>query len=413
MPDTDKGTFSPFRYPAYRAIWTANLVSNTGSMIQTVAAAWLMAGLTHSHQWVAMVQTSSVAPVLVLGIISGAIADNYDRRRVMIWAQLGMLIVSAVLAVVTLRGDISPWLLLAMTMGVGACTAMNQPAWQASVRMQVPRDEVPQAVSLNAVSFNVARCLGPAMGGLLLTMAHVGWAFALNALSFVGLLWVLLRWRPDAPPRVRRPMLPAMAEGLRYCAGSQPIRRVLGRGLTMGFGIIAFQALLPMIVREGLHGTEVSFGVALGLFGIGSVLAGLVVTPLRRKWGSRWAVSFATLAFVLGLMLMALAPGWGGLGLAAAASLIAGMGWIVGMTTLNIVMQSHAREDILGRCMSLYQSVTFGAMALGSWAWGLVADWVGAVQALQVAALYLLVGLVVMRWWCPVPDSHRPPARTG
>ncbi|OZA68187.1 MAG: arabinose ABC transporter permease, partial [Sphingomonadales bacterium 39-62-4] len=170
---------APFQYPAFRAIWTANLFSNIGSMIQSVGAAWLMTELTTSHVLVALVQASATIPILLLGVFAGAIADNFDRRRVMLAAQSGMLIVSAVLAGLSFTGNIGPYSLLALTLMVGMGTALNGPAWQASVRLQVGPKDLPQAISLNAISFNLARSVGPALGGILISLWSTSIAFGL------------------------------------------------------------------------------------------------------------------------------------------------------------------------------------------------------------------------------------------
>ena len=155
---------APFRYPAFRAIWTANLASNLGSMIQSVAAAWLMTELTRSHALIALVQASVTLPILLFGVFAGAIADNFDRRRIMLAAQGGMLVVSALLALVSYRGGLAPWSLLGFTLLVGIGTALNGPAWQASVRAQVGRQDLAQAITLNSIAFNLARSVGPALG---------------------------------------------------------------------------------------------------------------------------------------------------------------------------------------------------------------------------------------------------------
>ena len=196
---------APFRYPAFRAIWTANLTSNFGSMIQSVAAAWLMTDLTRSHQLVALVQASTTIPILLLAVFAGAIADNHDRRKVMLAAQAGMLIASALLAALTFAGMASPFSLLFFTFAVGAGTALNGPAWQASVRLQVGPGDLAQAISLNTIAFNLARSVGPALGGLLISLTSPALAFAINALSYLALIAVLLRWKPEVAPPQRHP----------------------------------------------------------------------------------------------------------------------------------------------------------------------------------------------------------------
>ncbi|HMO67877.1 MAG TPA: MFS transporter, partial [Novosphingobium sp.] len=224
-PAPPGGTFAPFRHPAFRAIWIANLVSSLGAQIQSVGAAWLMTDLTNSHQMVALVQSSTTIPIMLFGVVAGAIADNFDRRRVMLVAQWGMLLTSAALAVLTWQGLVTPWLLLAITIIIGIGTSLNSPAWQASVRSQVGQADLPAAISLNTVSFNLARTVGPGLGGLLISLWSVSLAFAFNAASYTVMIVVLLRWKPGVAAPVRRAMLPVIAAGLKYCAGTPAIRK--------------------------------------------------------------------------------------------------------------------------------------------------------------------------------------------
>lgn len=397
------GALAPFRYPAFRAIWIANLASSIGSMIQSVGAAWLMTDLTTSHRLIALVQSSATVPILLFGVFAGAIADNYDRRRVMLAAQIGMLVASAGLAALTWADMITPYLLIAFTLAVGTGTALNSPAWQASVRQQVGLRDLPQAISLNTISFNLARSVGPALGGLLLSLWHVSLAFALNAFSFVAMIVVLLRWRPEWAPRERKPILPAIALGARFCAGSSPIRRVLLRGLVLGFGVAGYQALVPAVVRGPLHGSEIDFGLMLGLFGIGSIACAVFITRLRRRCGTEAVLALATLAFVAAQSILASAHS---LAEALPATFIAGGGWVAIFTTINIAMQMRSPEAIIGRCLSIYQAVTFGGMALGSWTWGALADWRDLPFALHAASVWLVVTLVILRFLAPMPGRE-------
>lgn len=396
------GALAPLHYPAFRAIWTANLFSNIGSMIQSVGAAWLMTELTTSHVLVALVQASATIPILLLGMFAGVIADNFDRRRVMLAAQTGMLIVSAVLAALSYSDNIGPWSLLALTLMVGMGTALNGPAWQASVRMQVARVDLPQAISLNAISFNLARSVGPALGGILISLWSTSLAFGLNALSYLGMIVVLIVWRPETQPQRREQMLAAVGRGLRFCASSSPIRKVLLRGFAIGFGAAGFQALMPSIARDMLNGSELDYGMMLGAFGIGSIITALWVSKARRRFGSEAVVTAATLTFTAALVLMALAIN---VPMAVAASFIGGMGWVSAMTTLNVAMQLRSPEDILGRCLSIYQAVTFGGMALGAWAWGTVADVASLPTALHAAAIWLCLTLA-LHFFAPMPTRE-------
>ena len=363
------GGFAPFRNSTYRAIWIANLASNMGTMVQSVAAAWLMTDLTRSHQMISMVQVSGTVPLMLLGMFAGAIADNFDRRRIMLAAQMGMVVASSLLALLSWKGLITPWLLLGFTVSVGTGMALNSPAWQASVRQQVGPDILPQAIALNAISFNLARCVG-------------------------------LRWQPDQILPKRQPILPSIAAGLRFCASSQPIRRILMRGSALGFGVAGYQALVPSVVRGQLHGTQIEYGVLLGLFGIGSIVAALFITSARRRFGTEAVVTGAVLAFVVAQIDLAHAHS---LLAAAPATFIAGAGWVTGLTTINTLMQMRSPDEIIGRCLSIYQAVTFGGMAIGAWVWGTLADLTSLSTSLHTASLFLLVSLIALRIFAPLP----------
>ena len=195
-------------------------------------------------------------------------------------------------------------------------------------------------------------------------------------------------------------MLPAIALGMRFCAGSQPIRRILMRGLIIGFGVAGYQALLPAVVRQRLHGSEIEFGLMLGLFGIGSILVALVIGPLRRRWGTETVLTVATLGYIAAQLVLASAHSM----LAALpATFIAGGAWVAGLTTVKVAMQMRSPDNILGRCLSIYQAITFGGMAVGSWLWGALADWQDLPFALHSASVFLAVTLILMRLYAPMP----------
>jgi MFS family permease len=398
--EPEGSAFSPFRYPVFRAIWTANLFSNLGATLQSVGAAWLMTELTPSHQLVALVQASATVPIMLFGVFAGAIADNYDRRTVMLCAQVGMLLVSAALAALTYAGWISPFLLLAFTLTVGIGTALNSPAWQASVRQQVDPRELPQAIALNSISFNIARSVGPALGGVLISVWDVSFAFLINALSYIGLIAVLLWWKP--PPRQvnRRRILPAVAVGIRYCAASVPLRRILLRGFALGFSLAAYQALLPTVVSDHIGGDEFDFGLMLGLFGIGSIVTAPFLRTILRKIGLEGILALGSAMLVFSLSLIAEVHD---LIYALPAAFVTGMAWVLILTTINTAVQMRSPDDILGRCLSVYQAVTFGGMALGSWVWGAVADWKDLPFALHAGSVFLVVSFIVLRIVAPLP----------
>ena len=406
------GMFAPFAYPAFRSIWFANLSANLGASLQGIGAAWLMTSLTPSHQMLGLIQSSATIPIMLFGVFAGAIADNYDRRMVMLVSQAGMLVVSVLLAVLTWQDMITPWSLLLLTLVLGIGIALNSPAWQASVREQVGLRDLPQAVSLNTIAFNLARTTGPALGGLVIALWSVTAAFAINAVCRPPLILAVWRWRSVAPPKEKRPMLPAIATGIRFCAGSSPLRRILLRGLVLGFGIAGYHALLPAVVRHQLGGSEMELGALLAVFGLGSILAALVVGPARRRWGTERVLMVATAGFIAAQIALAYATS---IVMAMPATFVAGGSWVATLTTVNVAMQLRSPNSILGRCLSIYQTITFGGMAIGSYFWGLLADWWGLPFALQMAALFMAVTLLLLRLFAPMPgrDEGRIDADTG
>jgi len=393
--------FAPFRWPAFRWIWTANLVSGLGTMVQSIAAAWLMTDLTDSHLLVALVQASIVIPILFIGVFAGVLADNYDRRKVMLAANSGMAAVSAALAVLAWLDVVEPWSLLLMTLLLGCGFALNGPAWQAAVRLQVPHEDLPQAISLNSIAFNMARSVGPAIGGVLLSLSGPKLAFTVNALSYALMIAVLMRWRPRATGRRdKHAVFPAIGAALRFCAESSPVRRVLTRGFAFGLGATGYQALIPLVVREQVGGSETDFGLVLGAFGVGSVLTALWLGPVRRRLGPEVIVSAAMLASALALVGLAWSAS---IPHAMAASLFEGGVQVAALTSLNVSMQLRSPEEILGRCLAIFQALAFGGFAIGSWIWGMASDAYGITAALLAAALWLGAALVVLRAIAPMP----------
>src|SRR5690554_516205 len=231
---TRPSMLAPFRHEAFRLLWLATLASNLGGLVQSVGAGWMMTTLTDSHNMVALVQASTTLPIMMFSIMAGALADNFDRRRIMLVAQCGMAAVSLGLAVITWMGILTPWLLLSFTFLIGCGTALFNPSWQASMGDLVPREDLPGAVTLNSVSFNMMRSVGPAIGGLIVAFAGAATAFAANAVSYLPLIVALWRWEPQRRSQVR--YLPrerlgsAMWAGLRYVSMSPNLLAVLFRG---------------------------------------------------------------------------------------------------------------------------------------------------------------------------------------
>jgi predicted MFS family arabinose efflux permease len=328
----------------------------------------------------------------------------------MLASQIGMLATASGLAALTWAGLISPGLLLAFTFSIGIGTALNSPAWQASVRQQVPKAELPQAIALNSISFNIARSVGPALGGLLISVWDIWLAFAINAISYFGLIFVLLWWRPE-PRKVRvMPMFKAIGVGLRFCATTVSIRRLLMRGLVLGAGIAGYQALLPAVVSDRLGGDEFDFGLLLGVFGVGSIVAAPFIGTIRRRIRLEGILALGAGLFIAVMTVMAEVHS---VTFAVPAVFLGGMAWVAVLTSLNMAIQMRSPDEILGRCLSIYQAVTFGGMAVGSYLWGLVADVTSLPFALHSASIFIVLAFLALHRFAPLPqaqgDSIRQP----
>ncbi|HEV7254649.1 MAG TPA: MFS transporter, partial [Mesorhizobium sp.] len=354
----------------------------------------LMTSIAGSADMVALVQASVTLPVMIFSLASGAVADTLDRRKVMLAAQGFMLIVSVLLALCTYAGLITPWTLLGFTFLLGCGTALNNPSWQASVGEMVPRATLPAAVSLNSVNFNLTRSVGPAIGGLIVATAGASAAFLVNALSYLPLILAIFRW--DAP-RQQRTLPPetlghAMTAGLRYVAVSPHITKVLLRGLIFGIAAVAVLALLPIVARDQLNGGPLLYGTLLGAYGIGAIGGAFLGGRARQRWSNEAIaraafVTFAISALIVGASENAIA--------AAVGMLIGGACWVVALSMFNVTVQLSTPRWVLGRALALYQTATFGGMALGSWIWGLVAEGADTRTALLLAAIALLAGALV------------------
>ncbi|WP_286950038.1 MULTISPECIES: MFS transporter [Brevundimonas] len=401
VPPERPSALAPLRHPIFRAVWITSLVTNFGGLIQSVGAAWMMTSIA-SAQMVALVQASITLPIMLLSLAAGALADTVDRRKIMLAAQTFMLLVSAGLAAMTWMGWITPWVLLTFTFLIGCGTAFNGPAWQASVGDMVPREDLAGAVTLNSMGFNMARSVGPALGGMIVAAAGAAAAFAVNAVSYLGLLVVLFRWKPERPKQTlpREGLLAAMAGGVRYAFLSPRVTAVLLRAVVFGVGASAVQALMPVVAREG-GGGPLAFGLLLGSFGIGAVGGALFVGRLRAKYETETIVRVAALAFAAAALGLAYIP-W--LAVTLPALMLAGAGWVLVLSSFNVTVQMSVPRWVVARALALYQMAAFGGMAGGSWLWGGLAQTYGVDVALGVSAgvlvLCVLIGLRV-----PLPST--------
>jgi len=378
-------------------LWGATLASNVGTWMNDVGAGWVMTTLAPDPTMVALVQTATTLPVFLLALPAGAIADIFDRRRLLIFTNLAMAAVAAAMTVIVLLGLMTGPLLLLFTFLLGAGAAFLAPAWQAIVPSLVPREQLPSAIALNSLAINVSRAIGPALAGVMIVGIGLYAPFLANALSFVAIIVALMLWQPAKAPRGVLPpetLLPAIVSGVRYAWHSDPLKRVLIRALAFFVFASAYWALLPLVAREVLGGGSSLYGILVGCVGAGAVIGAIFLPWLRRTFApgtlvligslgtGAATVSFATFAVPV---------------VAGLASLMAGASWIAVLSSLHVAAQASLPKWVRARGLSLFLTAFFGAMALGSLSWGLLAELTGIPIALVTAGAGAVIAAFLVR----------------
>jgi len=401
LPAASEGSsLSPFRFTAFSVLWGATVVSNVGIWMQTAAAGWLMTGLNPDPLIVSLVQVASSLPMFVFALPAGALADIVDRRRLLIVVQITVAVVVAGFAVLVALGRVTPGSLLAFTFLAGTLAALIAPAWQSIVPLLVPRENLPPAVALNSVGFNISRAIGPALAGIIIAAWGLAAPFWLSAVTTLGVIAGLIWWRPPSDASAQR--LPAerfhgaIRAGLRHARYNPDLRATLIRAA--GFFIFAssYWALLPLLARDQVMGGPKLYGTLLGAIGAAAVVGAFALPWLKRRLGADGLVVAGTFGTAIALVLYALArvPA-----VAIAASFIAGVSWIAVLTTINVSAQLALPGWVRGRGLSIFGTVMFGGLTLGSALWGQVAALTSLPIAHLIAAAGGALAIPLLRRW--------------
>lgn len=401
----------PFRYSEFRWLWAGNVLSASGTFVQSVAGSWLMWELTASSTWVGFMVASATLPLLFFSLAAGALADRFDRAKIMLVAQGIMGSAAAAMAVITFLDAMTPSLLLGLGLVLGTGLALNLPAWQALVPDLVPRGLVASAVALNSAAFNAARAVGPALGGALLALYGAEAGFAFNALSYVAIIVALVVIGPRLGLTKEEPkqsIRAAISTGIRFARFTPTFRNLVTLVGLFAFSSAVVQAILP-VHTEHLGGGEVAFGLLYGAMGAGA-LCGAVVRPWLGKWIDGSWVPYTIELFGLAGILLGLAPNvWVG----AAGMFLAGVFWLLTLATLNATAQLMSPPWIRGRAMSIYTLAFVGILPIGSILSGAVADQIGTTGSLLVfSAAALLLGVFAPRFGVPHVDDVVTPEFT-
>ena len=395
-PTVPVSGWEPLRNRTFRALWIANVASGIGTTMHDTAATWAMTSLTTSPTLVTLMQTAASLPIFLLGLPAGALADIIDRRKLLIFAQVGGLILSCALAASAFLGWLTPVWLLGIAFLLGTAGAVGQPAWQASIPEIIERRALSASIALNSIGYNVARTVGPAVGGVIVAKAGPGWVFLLNGLSFVALLAVLIGWKRE-PTKQRQPeqVFGALVAAVRYARFAPPLRSVLFRTAIYVFAAVAPIALLPLLVKSNpqLHASD--YGVLLGAYGAGAILCATLLLPrLRTRFSADQILAGALVTSALACVALAFLHDrfW-----MAAALILGGAAWLTSLTHFNTAVQTAVPNWIRARASSLQLITMQGAIALGAVVWGQLTSHTDLKVAFGAAAAFLILGLVSIR----------------
>ena len=389
----------PLKHPLFRALWFANLAVYLGVWMTSTTAGWMMTSLSPNALMVSLVQAATVLPVFLFVLPAGAVADLVDRRKLLIGTQSWMLISAAMLTLITSANQMTDWLLLGLIFSIGTGNAMNAPAWGTVLSESVPRADLVQAVALNGVGFNIARAVGPALGGFLLVVAGPTLTFGLNSVSYLAVISVLVFWHRAKPAASGLPpehLIGAMKAGIRFVRHTPTVLAAMARAAIYFISCSALWATLPLVVKNQLGLGAGAFGLLLGLMGAGGVSAGLVLPNVRAKFRRGQIVFYASLLSCAGMGLMAIATHWI---VAAVAMLMFGVGWVMASSVAQASAQMAAPPWVRSRALSIYQLSFNLALVLGTFFWGWLATQYPLSLTLGTAAIVGTVTAVGARFF--------------
>ncbi len=345
--------WSPLRESVFRALWIATVVSNIGTWMQDVGESWLMTSLTTSPVLVALVETAGSLPVVLVALPAGALADIVDRRRLLLVMQIWMFVAAGAMGLLALMGQMTPGRLLSLTFLLGVGSAMSNPIWQAITPELVSPADLPAAITLNAVAINIARAIGPALGGFIVAASGPWAVFLLNAASFIGIMVVVYRWRParrksKLPPEE---IIGAMRAGTRYLRHSPELQTVLIRSGSFIICASALWALLPQQARRHLGLGSFGYGLLLGCIGFGALAGAWLLPKLRSRLSTNQLVAAGSAVFGLTTISLAYVHSFAGLAITLSCG---GVAWIVVLASLNVSAQTVTPSWVRARVMAVY-----------------------------------------------------------
>lgn len=383
-------TFAALRFRNYRLYFFGQIVSVTGTWMQSVAQAWLVFELTHSGTWLGAVLSVQFLPVLLAGPWGGVVADRVDKRRLLLATQTVSLVLAGILGVLTVTNTVELWMVFVLAAGLGLVNAIDNPARQTFVLEMVGPDELTNAVSLNSVVVNAARVVGPAVAGVLIATVGIGQCFLLNAASYVAVIIGLVMMRPGdlfaGSPALRA--RGQLRDGLRYVWSTAELRIPLLMMALIGTLAYEFSVSLPLFAENTFHAGAGAFGAMSSMMGAGAVIGGLAVAS-----GGKGAPSFASLsgaAMAFGVLMLGLSAS-PNLPIAYAVLPIMGGASIAFIAMANSTLQLRADPSMRGRVMALYGVAFIGSTPIGGPIVGWIGQHYGARSAIAVGGAATVV----------------------
>jgi MFS family permease len=380
-------------------LWTATVIANIGAWMYSAASGWLMTTLSPEPFIVSMVQVATTLPMFLFALPAGALADIVDKRKLLIIVEIGVTVVSVVFAAIVWLDLATPGNLLLFTFLIGVGGALTAPAWQAIVPQLVPKQNLQPAVAANSVGINLSRAVGPALAGVMVSKVGIGAPFWFNAISNLGIIGALLWWHPPQTGTRRLPVERfggAVRAGFRHAKNNPHLRATLIRGAAFFVFASAYWALLPLVARGQIAGGPGLYGFLLGAIGAGAVGGAFALPWLKAKLGPDRLVAAGSVGTAITMVLFGIArdPATG-----LAASVLAGASWIAVLSSLNVSAQVALPEWVRGRGLSMFVTIFFGSLALGSAIWGQVAGMAGLPAAHFMAAVGALLAIpLTWRW---------------
>lgn len=388
-----KNIWSALREPYFRILWLANVASLVGSWMNETATAWLMTSMTLLPFMVALLQTSVSLPFFLMALPAGALADIIDRRKILIAAQLVMLSTVLVLGIFTLTGIITPVMILILTFSLATAAAINAPTWQSIIPELVPAERLQSAITLGSVAFNVARVVGPVLGGILLAFAGPAFVYFANTLSFVGVISALIHWKYRQPEKSlpAERFIGAIRTGVGYVRNVAQVRTILMRMAIFSFFGSSLWTFLPIIARVRLNLSPSKFGLLMCFFGLGGLLGAALLPRAGQFLRLKSLANCATLLFAASIAILSFSKFFW---LTGAALIVGGIAWLTLISTYNTAILSIVPSWVRGRVMSVFMLAFFGPFAVASALWGFLGTWLGITPTLVLTSVFTGIGVI-------------------